>query len=436
GIVPEAIVGDAFLPENLRSLRSLRLKTNDERLVRDIYLLRALIESRRGQGRVDLLVPKTNADGDPRRPSRLLFRCAEGELPARVMHLFQDAEAKGNQTSWAPGFALVPGIPRDGAEDRPITKIAVTAFATYLNSPFHFWAQRLMRLDEIDPDKAEMDALDFGNFCHSVLERYGRDEAARTWTDAEKIDAYFQRAADEIALVQYGRRPGLAVRIQIDSAKRRLSAAAEVEAAQRQEGWVIVGFEAQLAKEFPLSLGGIDVAGEIDRLERNGDVIRILDFKTSDRRNAPKKDHFVENRLGDSPEWPPDYAFFDHADFTSRSSGSPPAIKSYRFKNLQLPLYALAVSQVHPEAELHCGYFHLTKAASDVGPDTWAIDDALLDAARTCAEGVIEDVKAGRFGRIIPRSQDDAWEAWHLGVPERTLDLTHVGGGDERPQSS
>lgn len=437
GIVPEAIVGDPYLPENLRSLRSLRLKTNDERFVRDIYLLRALAEPRRRQGRLDLLVPKTNADGDPRRPSRLLFRCADAELPARVAHLFGEVAVSGVQASWSPGFVLVPGLPRPGEPEAALDRLAVTAFATYLKSPFHFWARHVKRLATLDPDKAEMDDPDFGNFCHAVLERYGRDPEARTWTDAGRIAAYFETAADAIARDLYGRHPGLAVRIQVDSAKRRLAAAAELEAKERLSGWEILAVEARLEEVYPLTLGGIAVSGKIDRLERRGDVIRVLDFKTGDKRKEPRKDHCTAIRSGAEPAWPPPYACFDHPDLGSRSAAAAsPALKRYRFHNLQLPLYALAVSRAHPEAEILVGYFQLAKASSEVGPATWEIGETLLAAARHCAEGVIGDVLAGRFGRLHPDREDDPFQSWHLGVPEKTLDLTPLGGGRERARTS
>ena len=323
GLVPESIVGDPYLPENLRSLRALRLKTNDERFVRDLYLLRALLEPRRSGGRVDFLIPKTSSTGDPLRPSRLLFRCRDEELPARVAHLFREPETPGLQASWSPGFVLRPEPERAGAPAQPIARIAVTSFATYLASPFHFWAERLQRFSEIDPGKAEMDDLDFGNFCHAVLQRFGNDPEARTWTDASRISDFLLDSADTLARSWFGPRPGLAVRIQVDAARRRLAEAARHEAAGRAEGWEITAVEAPLAEICPLHLGGIEVSGKIDRLERNGNRIRILDFKTSDTAIPPRRDHFVEHRASELPAWPPAYAFFDHAGF-----GKKPRIQS------------------------------------------------------------------------------------------------------------
>lgn len=435
GIVPGAIVGDAYLPENLRSFRALRLTTNDQRLVRDLYLLRALIEPRRERGRIDLLVPKTTSDGDPLRPSRLFFRCPDDELPDRVSHLFREVDTPGSQASWSPGFLLQPGLEREGQPERAPRPIAVTAFARYLDSPFHFWANYEARMSEIDAEKAEMDAMDFGNFCHAVLERYGLDPDARVLTDPEAIDAYFQSVADEIAFARFGKRPGLAVRIQLDSARRRLAEAAQHEAIQRQDGWEIIGAEVKLRDAYPLEVAGRIISGTIDRIERRGDCLRVLDYKTTDKKNASLRDHLTEVTQRTPEDWPPDYARFEHLDFFPRSKSKPPGEKTYRFKKLQLPLYALAISRHEPEVEIRCGYFHLAKAISDVGPDDWEADAELLAATETCAAGVIDAISAGRFQLLRSGPYDDLVPL-HLGVPERTIDFTHLGSGDESPRVS
>ena len=85
GSVPDAVAGDAFLPQSLR--QKLGLKTNADRLARDAYLLQAMASSRAGAGRIDLLFGKASAAGDPLRappgfccaaPSR---SCPPGSMP-------------------------------------------------------------------------------------------------------------------------------------------------------------------------------------------------------------------------------------------------------------------------------------------------------------------------------------------------------------------
>ena len=80
------------------------------------------------------------------------------------------------------------------------------------------------------------------------------------------------------------------------------------------------------------------------------------------------------------------------------------------------------------DAELTAGYFHLAKAATDVAIDAWEMDPEWLEAAHTCAEGVIADVLAGKFAHLVSRGDRDGLASWHLGLPEKTLDLTFVGG--------
>ena len=107
GRVPEAVTGDAFLPEALRA--RLGLKTNEARFARDAYQLAALAASRpAGTGRLDLLVGKVSAAGDPLRPSRLLLLCADAELPARVAALFRPVELESSTLPWQRAWRLTP----------------------------------------------------------------------------------------------------------------------------------------------------------------------------------------------------------------------------------------------------------------------------------------------------------------------------------------
>ena len=101
----------------------------------------------------------------------------------------------------------MPNHPHEGEPEKPLDRLAVTAFGDYLASPFHFWARRIRRMDEVDPAKAEMDDFDFGNVCHLVLEQFGTDETARDWTDAEMIEDYLLETADRLALEQWGQAP-------------------------------------------------------------------------------------------------------------------------------------------------------------------------------------------------------------------------------------
>ncbi|MBI3887262.1 MAG: PD-(D/E)XK nuclease family protein [Opitutae bacterium] len=373
GRVPEAIVGDKFLPESLRV--QLGLKTNAARFARDAYLLQALAASRATAGRLDLLLGKTSAAGDPLRPSRLLFRCPDAELPARVAVLFGAAESPRPNPAWTRAWTLGP--PRREAPGR----VAVTALRGWLQCPFRFYLRHVLGLRPVDPAKAEMDALDFGTLCHGALEALGREPALRDCTDAAQLREFLLGELDRRTRAQFGDALALPLLIQVESARQRLGAAAAVQAAERAAGWVIEEVE----KKITVVFGGLTVSGKIDRLERHAETgaVRVLDYKTSDSAVAPRAAHFRAPHPGETPpEW----------------AGLVVEGKRRLWADLQLPLYREALAASHPGAAVECGYFNLPKAAGDTGLALW--DDyppELHAAALRCAAGVCAAIRAGEF---------------------------------------
>ena len=373
GRVPEAVVGDAFLPESLRE--RLGLKTNAARFARDAYLLQALAASRAAAGRLDLLVGKTSTVGDPLRPSRLLFRCPDRELPARVATLFGVPELACPAPPWRRAWTLTP---------RRIvspSRVSVTALRRWLQCPFRFYLGQVLRMGAVDPAKDELDALDFGTLCHGALEVLGGDPTLRDCRDATVLRNALLAELDRRGRAQFGENLSLPLIIQLESARQRLGQAAAVQADERAAGWVIVEVE----KKFTLEFAGLTVSGKIDRIDRHADTgaVRVLDYKTSDSAAAPWPAHGRAPRAGETPRgWA-----------TFLVDGQPRV-----WTDLQLPLYRQAVAGLFPGAVVTCGYFNLPKATGDTGLALW--DDYPPDlhaAALRCAEGVCAAIRAGEF---------------------------------------
>lgn len=131
GCVPDAVIGDAFLPESLR--RRLGPKTNAARLARDCYGLQTLAFSREKAGVLDLFFGKTSVTGEPLRPSRLLLHWADEELPARVAFLFQAPEQHDRIIRCTRAWQLRP------QREKPPTRVAVTGLRSWLACPFRFY---------------------------------------------------------------------------------------------------------------------------------------------------------------------------------------------------------------------------------------------------------------------------------------------------------
>ena len=390
GCVPDAVVGDPFLPEALRE--RLGLKTNAARFARDAYLLQALAAARAdGRGRLDLLVGKTSASGDPLRPSRLLLQCTDAELPARVRFLFSPVATARPAPAWRRAWKLTPRT------DAKIERLSVTAFRDHLKCPFRFYLKHGLKMGAVDPHKAELDAMDFGNLCHGALEAMGQpDSPVRDCTDAGVLRGFLIGELERTARERYGDTPVLPLVVQLESARQRLSKVAEIQAQQRAEGWVIERTE----MKFELNLVGMTVRGKIDRIDRNEltGAVRVLDYKTSDQPVNPSVAHLRAPKRTEDVGALPEYACFTTAEGEA-------AI----WTDLQLPLYLEAVAAELGHA-VECGYFNLPKAAGETGIAVWGgYTGELQAAARRCAEGVVAAVQARRFWppAELPAEWDD-----------------------------
>ncbi|MEM7013571.1 MAG: PD-(D/E)XK nuclease family protein, partial [Verrucomicrobiota bacterium] len=418
GFAPESIVGDPYLPEGLRKRLDIRVpfQTNERRFARDAYILAALTSWRRSNGRTDLFLGKRSQSGDPLRPSRLLFCCSDEALPARARKLFAEAPPTETNLAWSPGFKLKPTEPAEEIES-----IGVTSFRDYLYSPLHFFLNRVERMREVDGEKLDLDALDFGNFIHDVLHRFGAEPGIRDSGDEAEIRDFLHSEADRLAFRLWGASAPLPIRIQIRAAKQRLSAAARIQAADRLAGWKIERAEFELG-DGQFSISGVAIKGKVDRLDRNERTgqLRVLDYKTSDTRQKPGRAHSARVSASTKRDWLPEYAEFEIEN------------KAYRWLDLQLPLYRLGLGA--SDNEVLTGYFNLPKALSETSIELWTEFHPDHDAAaRRCAEGVITDVLSGKFWPYQINRQHDDFSTLHLSIPELTIDPELILGKPDEP---
>ena len=389
GLVPDAIVGDAFLPESLRV--ALGLKTNPSRYARDAYFLQALAASRRESGRLELLFAKHSAAGDPLRPSRLLLACTDLALPARINHVFRPVEAFQPNRAWTRAWPLVP------RREPPPTRVPVTGLRAWLACPFRFYLAQVLKMRAVDPAKSEMDAFDFGTLCHAALEELGRDAAMRDSTDEVVLREFLLAGFERALRARFGGSLTLPLVVQAESARQRLGKVAAVQARERADGWRIERIESA----FTLEVGGLVVRGRIDRIDRHETTgaWRVLDYKTSDTAVPPSRSHLRPFRPADAelPAWR--RVSVDGRDCV--------------WADLQLPVYLRALGQeLAGIPSITGGYFNLPKAAGETGLALWPeLSGELLAAAHACTDGVAGCIRAGEFwppAELDPDSDDFA----------------------------
>ena len=398
GRLPASMDGHPFLPDHKR--RALGVPDNATRRARDSYLLGCLTRARK-PSEFRCSFSKFGPDGSPSIPSALLMRCSGEELPARVTDLFgksRSTEASApplreHDWRWALPF-----------KREPLERISVTDFAGYLQCPFRFYLKKRLELREHDPEQREMDGMQFGSLVHKVLERYGKE--APDLSDQEEIASTVISHLESEVARRFGSDPSPAVRVQVEAARVRLLSFARVQAGQIAAGWKIV--ETELKSSGDLVICGLPLTGKIDRIEVNGDRVRVLDYKTQTTRKTPEDVHLQ----------PISRAFFPEAETTLGA-------KQKAWTDLQLPLYRRIAEKLYPGKTIETAYFVLAADPEESEVLGFTLDETLIASSSACAEEVASRISRGVYWP--PRQMPESWED-PLGIfleggkPEDVLD--------------
>ena len=396
GAVPETVAGHVFLPDSLRA--ALGLPSNESRLARDTVLLKELLDARAGRpGSVRAFFPRTDAEGDIHRPSRLLFLVRDADLPRRVGTLFGAPPDAGRRPprrvapQWRPRLSLDP-VPLPGADEgNPDGALSASTVDEWLRCPFAWFLRHGMKMRRFEP-KAEPGADDFGTFVHKVLERYAREQLDRTRAgrpqladEREIADALRRLCRDEGGRL-FGDAPPLKVRLQLDAAERRLGTFARIQAGWAADGWRVAAepefafrvrpFEGEGAADAP-------VRGSVDRIDgRPGPdgktEYRLVDFKTWDDR-AKASGHVVKGG-GEQVEHARTLRLPLVEETNADGSPKPPR----RFLTVQLPLYGRCLEKHDPATFVRDGriadFLYVVLGTSDRTSGTFG--GALPDGGR------------------------------------------------------
>jgi ATP-dependent helicase/nuclease subunit B len=376
GIVPESVVGDAFLPETLRE--QLGLRTNAQRFARDAYLLEALCRRRaRGQGHIDILVPQSAGDHTPLKPSRLLFLGQPETLTQRTRQLFRNTEQGTVSIEHTLPWQLSP------PDDLQLpTTISVSAFKSYLECPFRFFLRYILKMRPVDSKTRELTPAAFGNLVHDTVATLNGQTLDHT-LEREALIQKLHSIAERKLTQQYGDRLSFALQLQHTALLARIRAFCEcqIEDIQANGSTTILHTE----KDFEIPLQGFTIKGRIDRIDQRGGRLELIDYKTSNSPVTAAKAHLAVVANKPAPEHLPEEALFEHEG------------KTYRWTDLQLPLYMLA-ERASGRERPSLGYFNLAQTDEKSGIERWDdFTDSHLDSARACAAAILKQIKAGIF---------------------------------------
>ena len=392
GALPSGTHEDAFLPDQTK--KRLGLVSQDARFARDAYLLSCLIHY---GSRVLLGTSRFRSQGEPNRPSRLLFACDDEELPRRSRRLLRPslpAKRKEKKVSWTLELPV---------REKTVEAIRATGFKNYLQCPLRFYLQNVCGIRDFDPEAREISPRDFGTVMHKVLEEYGGNEATKDLEDPAEIARVFDRKLDEVARRFYGELFSPVVLVQLESMRARLRSFAPLQAQARADGWEFIATEKAVGKhdKKPAKIGPLTLTGTMDRVEvnhREGRV-RVLDYKTFGSATTPAKTHLATKR--DRPDVPTAACTYDG--------------KSAFWKDLQLPLYRYLVPHIweeHKDKEIEVGYVLLPADPDDTGIEMLPMGQGEFGSAVQCAEEIASLVSKGVFWPPSEKVDFDNFADW------------------------
>lgn len=186
---------------------------------------------------------------------------------------------------------------------------SVSQLETYADCPFRFFQERVLGLFSVDPPEQVFDHLARGSVLHDALENFHKEHHGYAIADLDPGKAAARmRACGEAAFDRIARRyPHLGKGL-LDAEKTRILETLQryltIEGAREQDrAWKPVhfefafGYDREAGEEpvpppYVMALNGesVKIAGKIDRVDSDGDALRLIDYKSSKTANKAVED--------------------------------------------------------------------------------------------------------------------------------------------------
>ncbi len=378
----------------------LGIVDNARRYARDAYALSVLLHARES---VTLIVGRRTAAGDPLKPSRLLFATEPPVIAERVIQFYGDSAAARRAGRPPLPSSLTTSrqesafrIPRPIPLDRPVEKLRVTEFRSYLTCPYRYYLSYGLGLESRDDRAEELSGMDFGNLVHAVLDDFGNSPCI-TSSDAREIRSYLDDRLEAWARLWLGKARRAAVHLQLEQLRHRLHAFAVSQAELVDFGWETHFIEIS-GEETPYKLDledGREVAlsGRIDRIDYlpREDRWRIIDYKTESKGTTPEAAHRRKETWID----------------------------------LQLPLYRLMAQPLGVQGQVELAYFLLPERSDRTRVElaTWteaelaSADEVARETARNILDGKFWPPEAVKYDDWMAICQCDTFDGEPLSEP-------------------
>lgn len=269
-VVPGARGEGMFLPQKLREKLGLQTYGDRERLME--YYVELL---REGAKEVTFFFSENARKEKSRFLQKLIWEWEQTERKS------DDGRFEEN-VRYAVRLANPTPAPIEKTADvlRRLETFAYSASSLdrYLACPLRFYYADVLRLRERGAVQADPDQLDVGSIVHEVLAALYGQMLRRPLAPEAFTDERLERAVDGVFVEHFGSPvPGkaLLIRRQVRQQLRRFIDDYQIPLLKQQKITVT-----DLELDLNTSIHGVLFEGKIDRVERRGDAIVILDYKT------------------------------------------------------------------------------------------------------------------------------------------------------------
>ena len=374
-LIPSRPILEPLVPDSIRE--RLGLDSQARRAARDAWLVDVLESSRSHSAKVEYIVPRQNVDGDRLLPSRLVLPKVESTLERlpRLLSSSCDLQMRPRRATrrevadgqGAP-FPLLPAALPE------LKRVSVTDFRVWLDSPVKFVLKKMKLAETVDPWRSELDAMRFGNLVHSAFEAWGREEAANGPTTSLKaIQEGFQHHLESCVNERFGKARPAALKLQIEIARHRMQAFAEVQHRLAQEEWCVEHVELHFTDR--------DVPNAIDPLRRTAapDLIVTGKIDRVDRHPSGKRRAI-------------DYKVVNSSDLSKkRAEASHYQVRKSNWIDLQLPVYRTRL-QALEEGDIEVALALLPHQVSKTEIDVAGWDDAMFASAEETMDNILKRI--------------------------------------------
>jgi ATP-dependent helicase/nuclease subunit B len=178
-------------------------------------------------------------------------------------------------------FALPPAgeMPRPAVQPELLPqRVSPSGYNSLVACPYQFYARHMLRLNELDEVREELDKRDYGTWVHAALQRFHDEFKSLLEHEREVVEAALRRISAEVfagALAHDYLAQAWLLRWQA-----QIPAYIDWQLANERAGWRYSGAET----EFEIGvMESLTLRGRIDRIDYQSEdmeALRVLDYKT------------------------------------------------------------------------------------------------------------------------------------------------------------